>query len=209
MNGNDQQQYFPATTMPDSQWWTELWPDPAQVLKDVGIGEGMSVVDLCCGDGLFTAALSKIVGEQGSVCALDLSSEMLSKAKACVAKDGNPVVCQWVEGPAESFSAFVPPHSDAVLMANTFHGVPDKMGLAREAAVALDDGGMFIVINWNNRPREETTVQGMPRGPKTEMRLSAQQVASLVTPAGFRIAKLVNLPPYHYGAVFRRTTMSF
>jgi len=209
MSKNDQSQYFPATTMPEGTWWSELWPDPEQVLKDLGITDGMSVVDLCCGNGWFTAPLSRLVGGGGSLCALDLSSDMLAQAKTQVEAEGNPEVCQWVEGPAESFSAFVPPNSDAIFMANTFHGVPDKMGLAREAAAVLEDSGMFIIINWSNKPQEETMVQGTPRGPKTEMRLSAQQTAGLVTPAGFRLAKLTNLPPYHYGAVFRRTTMTF
>ena len=45
---------FPATIMPDSDWWHALWPDPEAVLKAVGIKPDMQVVDLCCGDGHFT-----------------------------------------------------------------------------------------------------------------------------------------------------------
>jgi len=40
---------FPATLMPDKDWWQALWPDPRAVLTAVGIEPGMQVVDLCCG----------------------------------------------------------------------------------------------------------------------------------------------------------------
>ena len=45
---------FPATLMPDSDWWHALWPNPDAVLRNVGIKPGKRVVDLCCGDGHFT-----------------------------------------------------------------------------------------------------------------------------------------------------------
>ena len=55
--------------MPDRDWWVALWPDPAGTLLSLGIRSGMTVVDLCCGDGFFTGPLAKIVS--GHVYALD------------------------------------------------------------------------------------------------------------------------------------------
>jgi hypothetical protein len=54
-------------------------------------------------------------------------------------------------------------------------------------------------------PREQTTVLDKPRGPKTEMRMSPDDVRAVVEPAGFRLADLVELSPYHYGVVFRKS----
>ncbi|HHB12481.1 MAG TPA: hypothetical protein ENK62_04715 [Chromatiales bacterium] len=42
-------------------------------------------------------------------------------------------------------------------MANTFHGVPDKTGLARAVHTALKPLGRFAIVNWYRRPRENTT----------------------------------------------------
>ena len=56
---------FEATAMPDRDWWQALWPDPKRVLTDIGIRRGMHVVDLCCGDGYFTAPLGQLVKEVG------------------------------------------------------------------------------------------------------------------------------------------------
>lgn len=51
-------------------------------------------------------------------------------------------------------------------------------------------------------PREQTTVLGKPRGPATPMRMSPEAVQAVVEPAGFVLERIVELPPFHYGAVF-------
>jgi hypothetical protein len=91
-------------------------------------------------------------------------------------------------------------------MANTFHGVPNKARLARAVSVVLKPHGRFIVVNWHRRPREETTVLGQPRGPRAEMRMTSEEVAVAVAPAGLHLVRTVDWPPYHYGAVFERPT---
>jgi hypothetical protein len=40
--------FFPATTMPDADWWQLLWPDPMKVLIEMGVPPASVVVDLCC-----------------------------------------------------------------------------------------------------------------------------------------------------------------
>lgn len=76
-----------------------------------------------------------------------------------------------------------------------------RRNLARAVASTLKPGGYFIVINWHRRPREETIVLGQPRGPKTELRMEPAAVVSTVEPAGFELARIVELPPYHYAVV--------
>jgi predicted methyltransferase len=94
---------------------------------------------------------------------------------------------------------------DYVLMANTFHGVPDQLSLARAVHTVLRPRGLFGIVNWHPLPREQTTVFGQPRGPRTDMRMSPQGVSAVVEPQGFRRVNVVELMPYHYGALFRRS----
>ncbi len=61
----------------------------------------------------------------------------------------------------------------------------------------------FIIINWHARAREETVILDQARGPKTEMRMSPADVEQVVVPAGFILEEVVDLPPYHYAAVFQ------
>jgi hypothetical protein len=48
-------------------------------------------------------------------------------------------------------------------------------------------------------------VLGKPRGPATALRLSVEETRAMVEAEGFETVETVGLPPWHYGAVFRRT----
>jgi hypothetical protein len=88
-------------------------------------------------------------------------------------------------------------------MANAFHGVPDRPRLARAVRETLKTNGRFAIVNWHQRSREETVILGEPRGPKTELRLSPEQTIQSVEAGGLKFADLVEIPPYHYGVVFK------
>ena len=192
--------FFPATAMPDEDWWQALWPEPKQVIAALGIRPEMDVVDLCCGDGLFTAPLALA---SRHVIAIDIDRGMLAVAEAKIAAVG-ATNCDLVEGDAYAIADLVKRPVDFVLIANTFHGVPDKLRLARSVAAVLKTGGRFAVINWHHRPREETTVLGKPRGPKTDMRMEPNDVAAVIEPAGLILGQVIELPPYHYAAIFTK-----
>lgn len=193
---------FKATAMPDRDWWQTLWPEPARLLRDIGIRPDMTVIDLCCGDGYFTAPLSQLVN--GKVYALDLDPSMLEKTRDEIARTGAPA-CHLLEADAFEVAAIVPEKVDYVLIANTFHGVPDKTELARKVADALRPTGQFGIINWHPVPRENTLVLGKPRGPSTPLRMSPDQTRSVVEPAGFTLVRVLELPPYHYASIFARS----
>jgi ubiquinone/menaquinone biosynthesis C-methylase UbiE len=171
------------------------------VLRRLGVEAGLTIADLCCGDGYFTAPLARIV--QGRVYAVDLDPAMLERARREVERAGTSVL-DYIAADARDLAQALPEKVDFVLMANTFHGVPEQTTLARAVAAALQPGGRFAVVNWHARPREETTVLDQPRGPRTDLRMSPEDLRAVVAPAGFELERLVELPPYHYGAVFRR-----
>jgi ubiquinone/menaquinone biosynthesis C-methylase UbiE len=192
--------FFPATTMPDDDWWQALWPDPSKVLVEMGVQRGTVAVDLCCGDGLFTAALAGIADR---VYAVEIEPAMLDRAQAQAAASG-PRNCEFIVADAMTVEAIMPAPVDYVFLANTFHGVPDQLGLARAVAAILKPGGQFGIVNWHRRRREETTVFGLARGPKAEMRMEAADVVAVVEPAGLVLNCTIELPPFHYGVVFER-----
>ena len=59
-------------------------------------------------------------------------------------------------------------------------------------------------MNWHQRPREETTILGEPRGPKTQLRMLPEQTIEVVEAGGLKLTRLIEVPPYHYAAVFER-----
>ena len=128
----------------------------------------MEVIDLCSGDGWFTLQIAKVARH---VIAIDIDPALLEVARHRLGESG-VTNCDFVPGDAYELASSSPRRADFVFMANAFHGVPDRPRLARAVRAALKPGGRFAIVNWHQRPREETTVLGEPRGPKTELRLS-------------------------------------
>jgi len=192
---------FPATQMPDHDWWQALWPDPEGVLRAVGIEAGMQVVDLCCGDGHFTAPMCKRA-YPGAVYALELDAGLLNQTGQICRDHEN---FHAILGDACELSTLLPEPVDFVFIANTFHGAPDKTRLSGLVYEVLKPEGRFVIINWHNRPREETMVLGQARGPRTKLRMTPEKVRQAVEPAGYKLEKVVEVSPCHYGAIFIKT----
>jgi SAM-dependent methyltransferase len=196
--GSDLPGFFQGTEMPTAGWWEALWPDPAGVLAAIGLRSGMDVIDLCSGDGWFTLQIAKIAHH---VVAIDIDRNLLEVARHRLNESG-VTNCDFVAGDAYDLAKLVARPVDFVFMANAFHGVPDRPRLAHAVGEALKPAGHFAIVNWHQRPREETPILGEPRGPRTELRMSPQQTIEAVEAGGLKFAQLVDVPPFHYGAVF-------
>lgn len=190
--------FFQGTEMPTAGWWEALWPDPAGVLAKVGVRPGMNVIDLCSGDGWFTLQIAKMAHH---VVAIDIDPNMLEVARHRLTEAGVEN-CDFVAGDVYELGRLWPQRVDFVFMANAFHGVPDRPRLAKAVATVLKPGGLFAIVNWHKRPREETMILGEPRGPKTELRVSPETTKTAVEASGLKLSSLIEIPPYHYGAVF-------
>jgi SAM-dependent methyltransferase len=190
--------FFQGTEMPTAGWWEALWPDPAGVLAAIGLRSGMDVIDLCSGDGWFTLQIAKIAHH---VVAIDIDRNLLEVARHRLNESG-VTNCDFVAGDAYDLAKLVARPVDFVFMANAFHGVPDRPRLAHAVGEALKPAGHFVIVNWHQRPREKTPILGEPRGPRTELRMSPQQTIEAVEAGGLKFAQLVDVPPFHYGAVF-------
>jgi ubiquinone/menaquinone biosynthesis C-methylase UbiE len=193
-------EFFDGTEMPTSGWWEALWPDPAGVLCAVGVESGMEVIDLCSGDGWFTLHIAKIARH---VVAIDIDPVLLDVAQTRLAERGASN-CTYIAGNAYELAELWKKPVDFVFMANAFHGVPNKERLARCVRDVLKPDGKFAVVNWHQRPREETQVLGEPRGPRTELRIGPIGVKAAVEPSGLTLTEALDIPPYHYGAVFEK-----
>lgn len=196
---SDAPSFFVGTGMPDRDWWSALFADPAAILASVGLKPGMSVVDLCAGDGHFTNAIAATARH---VWAIDLSAPLLAEATQ---RAEHREKTTFIIGDAYDVAALVGERVDLVFLANSFHGVPDKARLADAVWNTLKPGGAFVILNWHAKPRESTTVFDLPRGPADELRMTPEAVAKAVVPSGFRLNPAVEVPPFHYAATFTKT----
>ena len=194
--------FFQGTEMPDADWWEALWPDPARVLTDAGLITGVSAVDLCAGDGWFTLPMARIARH---VIAVDIDAVLLDRARVRLS-DAGLTNCAFEVADAFDLPKLIAQPVDFVFLANAFHGVPEQTALSRVVAMVLAQGGRFAIVNWHQRPREETTILGQPRGPKTELRMTPDAVRTVVEPSGLRLLYVANIRPYHYASIFEKVS---
>ncbi|WP_435365231.1 class I SAM-dependent methyltransferase [Haloarchaeobius sp. DYHT-AS-18] len=191
---------FQNTGQPDRDWWSDLWPDPAGTLRDLGLAPGDAVADVASGNGHFTLPAARITGDP--VYAVDIDADLLGELADRAAEAGLDRI-ETIEGDARELPNLLPEPVDVVLFANTLHGVPEPESFLQSAREVLRDGGRLVVVNWHDLPREETTVLEEVRGPPTDLRLCEADCTDLVRAAGFEEVRTVDLPPYHYALVCR------
>lgn len=104
---------------------------------------GENVVDIGCGAGLDSLLAARMVGPEGAVIGVDMTEEMLEKAKAAAA-DGELDNVEFRRGYVEELP--VPDGwADVVISNGAFNLTPDKMGAMREMARVLKPGGRLQV----------------------------------------------------------------
>jgi len=194
---------FQNTRQPDWDWWGRLWPVPGESLRELGVRSGDTVAEIGSGNGYFALPAARIT-DPGTVYALDVDESLLAELSHLAEQQGIENVTT-VAGDARALSEHLPERVDTVMIANTFHGVDDPETFVRQAFGALRPGGRFVVVNWRDRPREETEIAGEPRGPPTELRLSPEETErTVLDAAALTLEEAIDLPPYHYGLVFER-----
>ena len=161
---------FQNTRQPDWDWWGELWSEPERIIKKLNISANQSVADVGSGNGYFTLPLAELV-HPAPVYAVDIDADLLEELGGNAEKAGlSNVTC--LEGDARELASLLSESVDVVLIANTFHGVEEPDVFAEQVYQSLTSDGRLIVLNWYDRPKEETPIAGEPRGPPQELRLT-------------------------------------
>jgi ubiquinone/menaquinone biosynthesis C-methylase UbiE len=107
------------------------------------VRQGMTVMDVGCGMGLFSIAMAKMVGDQGQVIAVDLQQQMLDvlRRRAIKAEVANRIQFQKCGEDHLAVDAKV----DFVLTFAMIHEVPDQRRLLSEIQVCLKPEGEFLI----------------------------------------------------------------
>jgi SAM-dependent methyltransferase len=194
---------FQNTRQPDWDWWGRLWPAPGATLRRIGIPPETTLAEVPCGNGYFALPAARIT-DPNPVYALDLDESLLDELARLAERQRVENVVP-IHGDARELARNLPEPVDTVLIANTFHGIDDRNGVVEQAFESLAPDGRLVVVNWRALPRETTTVDGEPRGPPTDLRMTPEETeAAVVDAADFAPGDPVELPPYHYALAFER-----
>ena len=110
------------------------------------VKEGMTVLDVGCGPGLFSIAMADMVGKNGKVIAADLQDGMLEKVKSKL-NESNRAIIKLHKCKEDRIG--VTEKVDFVLAFYVLHEVPSQEGFLREIRAILKPGGKVLIIEPN------------------------------------------------------------
>lgn len=181
--------------MPEEEVWASFF-DPDQVLTRLQLHSSCRcVVDFGCGYGTFAIpAARRIIGV---VHALDIDPTMIAATQLRAEREQLDNIHVHQRDFVAHGTGLADAAADYVMLFNILHAELPAV-LLQEAWRVLGTGGTVAAMHWNH---DASTL----RGPSMAIRPRPEQLVQTVTASGFVPAGgLVDLPPYHYGAVFTK-----
>ncbi len=118
--------------------------DPRKILAPF-VREGMTVLDVGCGPGVFTVEIAKMVGEGGRVFAADLQEGMLDKLRNKIKGTDLERRITLVKCDADRIN--VSETVDFILAFYMVHEVPDKESFFRQIRGILKEDGEALIVD--------------------------------------------------------------
>ena len=126
--------------------------DPTQMLRELGVGAGSTVVDYGCGPGLFTLAAARLVGVTGKVYGVDLEPRMVELVARRAREAG---LANVTAAASDGTRAALPDAvADFIVCVQIMHYQSTrvlKVAVARDLARLLRTNGRVMVMQW--RPK--------------------------------------------------------
>jgi len=117
--------------------------NPQKILKPY-IKEGMTVLDIGCGPGLFSIDMAQMVGKSGRVIASDLQEGMLQKVRDKI--KGTELEKRITLHKCEENKIGVSEHVDFVLLFYMVHEIPNKEEFFNEIGTILKPNGQVLIV---------------------------------------------------------------
>ena len=168
------------------------WQKPAEVAAALALRPGMVVADLGSGTGYFLSHLSRAVGPEGMVLAIDTEPKMVEHIGKRTRESGARNVVPVLAMPDEPF--LPSGRLDRVLIVDTYHHIDDRLAYFGRMQEALAPGGRVIVVDFQKRP--------LPVGPPLDHKLSREFVVDEMRQAGWRLAGEEDFLPHQYFLTF-------
>ncbi len=151
----------------------DAWQKPEIVVAAMQIAPGMTIADIGAGTGYFEPHLSRAVGPNGRVLALDTEPDMVRYLSERAAREQLANVDARKVAPDDPG---LPVASvDRVLIVDTWHHIANRAAYASLLAAALKPGGEVIIVDFRRDAQ---------RGPPPEHRIAPEEVARELSAGG-------------------------
>ncbi|MFZ2593324.1 MAG: methyltransferase domain-containing protein [Minisyncoccia bacterium] len=168
--------------------------DPTKVVYQLGVKEGMHVVDLGAGSGAYTKVMANFVGAVGQVYAVEVQKDLLQRLKTDMQKLGyNHITYIWGNIEKIGGTKIGDAEIDFVLISNVLFQVEDVEQCLQEAFRILKKGGGVGVVEWSD------SSNGM--GPRPDALIARGTLLAKLHEAGFAYSKDFDAGSHHYGCL--------
>lgn len=156
------------------------WLPPEPILEAVGVQAGERVLDVGAGTGFWTGPLSRMVGPEGRIVAVDVEPIMLDEIRSLVAAEHldnvETVLSQELQIPVPDGSATF------AVLGFVLHEPDEPPALLAEVRRILQPDGRMLVIDWQKKPTEQ--------GPPLGARIARDDARAMIEAAGFRAREI-------------------
>jgi ubiquinone/menaquinone biosynthesis C-methylase UbiE len=128
----------------ESAWaQRDTWQRADGIIQKLNIKVGSHVADVGCHEGYFTIKLSRVVGKEGKVYAVDISRDKIEKLKKHLEDRKIQNVAPII---GEENNPHLPSHAlDAVLIVDSYHEMDAHQEILQRIKEALKVGGLLVI----------------------------------------------------------------
>jgi ubiquinone/menaquinone biosynthesis C-methylase UbiE len=171
--------------------------DAGKILEAFPVRQGSIVAELGAGAGNFAYALSKKVGESGKVFAVDIQKGLLEKLKKESTEKGiQNIEIIWGDIEVVGGTKLREASVDAVAIVNVLFQIDAKAGLVHEVGRILKNGGMLLLVDW------QESFSGI--GPSPEAVVDEKTARRIFETGMFQYKKNIEVGDHHYGLIFEK-----
>ena len=170
--------------------------DSTLFFETLPLDREVTFLDIACGQGNYSLAASKVLGNNSIIFAIDLWEEGIFSLLTAISE--RKIKNIWAT--VADVSQRIPMNKNSVdicLMATVLHDlvkVKAEHGTLKEISRVLKPAGMLVIVEFKK-------MEGPP-GPPIDIRLSVEEVERIVTPYGLVKKQVANIGPYTYLARF-------
>lgn len=172
--------------------------DSQKLFSELKLKEGITFLDVACGNGNYSIAASKYIGNKGTIYAFDLWKEGIDNLLNQIAIQKIQNIHAKVADVSKEISV-EKSSVDICLMATVLHDLIQDhtdAGTLNEIKRVLKTKGTLAIVEFKK-------IEGPP-GPPIEIRLSPEELEKIVTSYRFQCVKTTDIGQYNYLSIFMK-----